>query len=167
MYIIPIAAMWKRILLFVLAGIAVLIGGAIAFHYVLGPAQAPASAAKVALTPERIARGKYPFENVADCGDFHSERDFTRVGGPMVPGRQGSGTVLSSFFIGLPGLLVAPNITPDVETGLGTWTDGEKIRAIRDGVDKDGNALVPGMPYPSYRSRNRREACRRRIEPIR
>src|SRR5262249_53906087 len=37
-------------------------------------------------------------------------------------------------------------------TGIGAWTDGEKIRAIRDGIDKDGRALFPMMPYASYRS---------------
>jgi hypothetical protein len=30
----------------------------------------------------------------------------------------------------MPGLVVASNITPDVETGIGSWSDGEKIRAI-------------------------------------
>lgn len=51
---------------------------------------------------------------------------------------------------GLPGKLVAPNLTPDRETGLGNWTDGEKIRAIREGISKDGHVLHPTMPYPSY-----------------
>ena len=46
---------------------------------------------------------------------------------------------------------MAPDITPDRDTGIGTWTDGEKIRAIREGVDKDGNALFPMMPYQSFR----------------
>jgi hypothetical protein len=48
--------------------------------------------------------------------------------------------------------LVAPNITPDRETGIGNWTDGEKIRAIREGVDRDGRALIPAMPYPHFRN---------------
>lgn len=39
----------------------------------------------------------------------------------------------------------------DRDTGIGSWTDGEKIRAIRGGVDKDGNALFPMMPYSGYR----------------
>ncbi len=52
---------------------------------------------------------------------------------------------------GMPGTVVAPNITPDRETGIGTWTDGEKIRAIREGVDNQGRALFPMMPYGSYR----------------
>jgi hypothetical protein len=51
----------------------------------------------------------------------------------------------------LPGRIVAPNITPDKETGIGNWTDGEKIRAIRDGVSRDGRALFPTMPYQHYR----------------
>jgi mono/diheme cytochrome c family protein len=52
---------------------------------------------------------------------------------------------------GLPGQIVASNLTPDPETGLGNWTDGEKIRAIREGISKDGRALYPLMPYSYYR----------------
>jgi mono/diheme cytochrome c family protein len=37
--------------------------------------------------------------------------------------------------------LVAPNITPDKETGLGDWTDHEIIRAIREGIGRDGRGL--------------------------
>ena len=51
----------------------------------------------------------------------------------------------------MPGQIYAANITPDVETGIGSWTDGEKIRAIREGVDKNGRALFPIMPYSFYR----------------
>jgi len=45
---------------------------------------------------------------------------------------------------------VAPNLTPDRETGLGNWTDSETIRAIREGISKDGHVLHPTMLYPSY-----------------
>jgi hypothetical protein len=38
-----------------------------------------------------------------------------------------------------------------VETGIGGWTDGEVVRAIREGVDKDGRTLFPMMPYGVYR----------------
>jgi len=51
----------------------------------------------------------------------------------------------------MPGMVVAANITPDRETGIGGWTDGEKIRAIREGVDRDGRVLFPMMPYGNYR----------------
>ena len=35
-------------------------------------------------------------------------------------------------------------ITPPAETGIGQWTDGEKVRAIREGVDRTGRALSGG-----------------------
>ena len=53
--------------------------------------------------------------------------------------------------MGLPGRIASRNITPDVETGIGAWTDGEKIRAIREGISRDGTMLFPMMPYARFR----------------
>jgi hypothetical protein len=53
-----------------------------------------------------------------------------------VPATLGSGDVLDEK---VP--LNAPNITPDPETGLGRWTDQEIVRAIRDGIGRDGREL--------------------------
>ncbi len=143
--------MWKRVLLWILLAIVVIIAGGAAFLFLHQPTHVAAADIKVPMTPERIARGKYLFENLADCDGCHSERDFTRVGAPVVPSGRGKGNVLSARLKGLPGLVVAPNITPDPETGIGKWTDGEKIRAIREGVDNTGRALFPMMPYPNFR----------------
>ena len=129
----------------------VLAGAGLAYLFLRKPAQAPPSSIRVAMTPERIARGKYIFESMADCGGCHSQRDFTRVGGPEVPSGRGRGNILSDMVKELPGTVVASNITPDVETGIGRWTDGEKIRAIREGVSRDGRALFPMMPYQGFR----------------
>jgi hypothetical protein len=52
---------------------------------------------------------------------------------------------------GFPGTIIAPNLTPDQETGIGAWTDGEIVRAIREGVSRDGRPLFPLMNYPHYR----------------
>jgi len=52
---------------------------------------------------------------------------------------------------GMPGTVVTPNLTPDPETGIGAWTGGEIVRAIREGVDKDGRTLFPMMPYKAFR----------------
>ncbi len=101
------------------------------------------------MAPERVERGQYLFNTLLDCDGCHSERDFTRLGGPVVAGKVGQGGVMQ--LEGLPGQLSAPNITPDKETGIGTWTDGEKIRAIREGISKDGHMLFPLMPYPGYK----------------
>jgi hypothetical protein len=43
--------------------------------------------------------------------------------------------------------LVPPNLTPDVETGLGAWSDADIERAVRHGIAKDGHRLNPAMPY--------------------
>ena len=53
---------------------------------------------------------------------------------------------------GLPGRVVAPNISPDPNTGAGNWTDDQLARAIREGVGYDGQALFPLMPYQRFRS---------------
>ncbi len=144
--------MWKKVLLWIFVVLIVLAGGGFAFLSLHSPAQAPASSIRVAMTPERIARGKYIFQNLSDCDGCHSQRDFSRVGAPVVPSGRGQGNELSALLHGLPGTVVAPNLTPDPETGLGKWTDGEKIRAIREGVDNTGRALFPMMPYPGYRN---------------
>ncbi len=141
-----------RVLAALLLLAVVLAGAGVTYLYVRKPKQAPPSAIKVAMTPERIARGAYVFTSIADCDGCHSQRDFSLVGGPVVVSGRGQGMVLSDWNIGLPGFVVAPNLTPDVETGLGKWTDGEKIRAIRDGVDREGNALFPMMPYQGFRN---------------
>lgn len=144
--------MWKKILLILALVVVLAAAGALAFLYLHQPAQVAASSIRVPMTPDRLARGRYIFEDLADCGGCHSQRDFTRVAAPEVPGGAGRGNVLSDLLRGMPGTIVAPNLTPDPETGLGKWTDGEKIRAIRDGVDNTGRALFPMMPYPGYRS---------------
>ena len=105
---------------------------------------APPADIRVSMAPERVARGRYIFENLADCDGCHSER------GPAVRAGRGKGAALLAEE-GVPGSIVASNITPDPDTGLGRWTDGEKIRAIREGISRNGRALFPVMPYTNYR----------------
>src|SRR4029079_16324842 len=44
----------------------------------------------------------------------------------------------------------SPNITPDPESGLGKWTDGKILRAVREGISRDGRPLFPMMPYATF-----------------
>jgi len=140
--------MKKLLLSIVLLLVAAVLGG-VGYLFLRKPAMAEPSRVKVEATPERLARGKYVFESLADCGGCHSERDLSKFGGPVVPSGLGKGWVIPPE-LGLPGQINASNITTDPETGIGRWTDGEKIRAIREGVDKDGRALFPMMPYQFY-----------------
>lgn len=97
----------------------------------------------------RRERGKYLAEGLLQCFICHTDRDWNAPGAPPLPGRKGSGHVVRDDG---EYRLVAPNITPDRETGAGTWTDDMFARAIRDGISHDGRVLHPQMPYNSFRS---------------
>jgi mono/diheme cytochrome c family protein len=55
--------------------------------------------------------------------------------------------------IGLPtpfGTIYSTNITPDVETGIGSWSYLAFERAMREGIDREGNHLYPAFPYDHF-----------------
>jgi mono/diheme cytochrome c family protein len=81
-----------------------------------------------------IQRGRY-LADIGDCGACHT-----------LPG---SGALLAG---GRPvetpfGTLLAPNITPDPETGIGAWTDDEFVNSLTKGTGRNGTYLYPAMPY--------------------
>ncbi len=115
----------------------------------LGPRSRPLTDKKFERTPERLARGRYLANAITGCMFCHSEHDWSASGGPLVEGNLGAGDVFP--LSGLPGTVVAPNLTPDPETGAGTWSDDQLARAIREGIGHDGRALFPLMPYPNFR----------------
>lgn len=140
---------WKKIAGYTLLTLVCVAGAGFAYLYFRKPASRSASSIKVQMTPERIARGKYIY-TLADCDGCHSPHDNTKLYWPAVEDRRGSGQDFPDEE-GFPGRLVVPNITPDAETGIGRWTDGEKVRAIREGIGRDGRALFPMMPYELFR----------------
>ena len=79
----------------------------------------------------------------ADCVACHS-----LPGGKPYAG----GLVLNTPF----GKLAAPNITPDVATGIGSYTLADLKRVIRDGIGKGGKHLYPAMPYHGLFRNDRR-----------
>ncbi len=66
---------------------------------------------------------------------------------------RGAGRVLPAeeSKIPRPHFLVCPNITPDRETGAGSWSDVQLARAIREGIGHDGRILNKTMPYWNFR----------------
>jgi mono/diheme cytochrome c family protein len=102
----------------------------------------PAGQTPVTATPELpagaalIARGEY-LTNAADCAACH-----TAPGGQPFAGglafRLPFGTIYSS------------NITPDPETGIGSWSDAQFVRALHRGIGRNGENLYPAFPYVAY-----------------
>ena len=121
---------------------------AVGWQIVLGPDARAVTSRTFERTDARLARGQYLVENVASCFHCHSEHDLKDPSLPVTAGLKGAGWVMPVPELGK---IVAPNITPDKETGIGTWTDDEIARAIQEGVNKQGQALFPLMPYLNFR----------------
>ena len=141
-----------RLLLYLLAVVVLVVIGGVSYAFLMLPRAAPPAILQVPRTPERIARGQYLSRHVVGCTDCHGERDWTKYSAPQVREREGHGGMAFRLDIGT---LYAPNITP---VRLGTWTDGEVLRAMTSGVSKDGSPLFPLMPYDAYRQMSREDA---------
>ena len=85
-----------------------------------------------------VERGRY-LVTLGDCTACHS--DPTRADSPF-----GGGHAVPTPF----GKLLAPNITPDPQTGIGKWTAQQFDDAVRRGRMPDGRRLYPAMPYPYF-----------------
>jgi len=138
-------------LLSVVVLLAVAITFTIGWRPFIGPRSRPLTNRAFERTPQRWARGKYLVENEAACVDCHSPHDWSKHDAPITPGMEGAGQNMSVFG-DLPGQVIASNITPDSETGSGTWSDDALARAIREGIGHDGRTLFPIMPYEGYRN---------------
>jgi mono/diheme cytochrome c family protein len=115
------------------------------YLYFAYPSVPAAGAFTIEATPERLARGKYLNDHVALCTSCHSQRDWSRFSGPVKPDTLGRGG--DKFDLGSGGVVYARNITP---AAIGSWSDGELLRAVTTGVSRDGTPLFPVMPYPHF-----------------
>lgn len=105
-----------------------------------GPGAGPALA-QVAGDPtsaDPVERGAYIFA-AAGCAGCHTD---VKTNGPLLAG----GRALETPF----GIFYSPNITPDPETGIGSWTEADFARALREGVGPDGTVYFPVFPYTSF-----------------
>jgi mono/diheme cytochrome c family protein len=83
-----------------------------------------------------VERGEY-LTRAADCVVCHTDE-----GGTPFAGGRG---------FGLPfGTLYSTNITPDVATGIGSYTDANFLDAVHKGIGRGNTKLYPAMPYASY-----------------
>ena len=120
------------------AVVALLIGGAVAAFAI---AWRPAIAAIDPPSPQSfdsdlVRRGR-DLAAIGNCSDCHTKRggrDF--AGGLPVP---------TPF-----GTIYSTNITPDAETGIGRWSEAAFRRAMRLGIDREGQHLYPTFPYDHF-----------------
>lgn len=126
----------KRLLFVLVVLLVLLIGGALAYalrHPEIAPVDRPDP---LSFDTDLIERGEM-LAGIGNCRVCH-----TRVGGQRLAG----GLALPTPF----GVIHSTNITPDVETGIGAWSEEAFIRAMRHGVDREGNHLYPAFPYDYF-----------------
>ena len=120
---------WLLLLALVLVGV----GLALTHQATIAPQAAPAPASFAPLDVERGRR----LAALGDCAVCH-----TAPGGKPNAG----GLAIESPF----GAIYATNITPDVQTGIGSWSFAAFERAMRHGVDREGRYLYPAFPYTAF-----------------
>jgi mono/diheme cytochrome c family protein len=106
---------------------------ALAWQPAIAPIDPPAEASFPA---ELIAKGEV-LAGAGYCAVCH-----TRQGGQPFAGGYGLRT---SF-----GTIYSTNITPELETGIGRWSLEAFIRAMHEGVSRDGSHLFPAFPYDHF-----------------
>ena len=102
-------------------------------------------------TPEQLEHGRY-MVRMLGCGSCHT--DGALVGAPVMS-RQLAGSetgiaYTSPFVDRNPGVVFPPNLTPDMETGLGSWTMNRLVDMIRLGTSSHGGTSLPVMPWPAF-----------------
>lgn len=92
-----------------------------------------------------LARGAY-LARITGCVGCHTPR--TSDGG-VVEERLLSGGDHTIAAAGKHGRFYPPNLTPDRETGIGSWEPSEIVKAITTGMTPDGRILSTAMPWRS------------------
>jgi mono/diheme cytochrome c family protein len=105
-----------------------------------------------AMAESSAERGEYLVNTIMACGNCHTPRD---ADGKAIAERALSGGGLT--FATPAFVATAPNITPDVETGIGSWTDTEIKHALLEGMRPDhgrlaGAPLAAIMPANFYKA---------------
>lgn len=100
------------------------------------PTLDPIDPAELSFTDDEIERGEL-LALVGDCSACH-----TAPGGQDYAGGLGLPTPFGTIY--------STNITPDVETGIGTWSFDAFERAMRQGLDREGGHLYPAFPYDFF-----------------
>lgn len=109
------------------------------------PDSAPTATVVAPPRSDPVAYGKYVVDGLAECWSCHSGdfADLDRTDPPRTEGYLAGGTIL---YDARGEIVVSPNITPDLETGIGAWSDEELLRALGEGLRPDGTRLRSPMP---------------------
>ncbi|MGD2157026.1 MAG: c-type cytochrome [Anaerolineales bacterium] len=134
------------------------------------PENRPVPQLTASMDEQSVARGEYLYKYSLNCWTCHGSQGSHSPDEP-----QAGGLEFDMTDVGPPGgfgYIYAANITPDQETGIGAWTDGELVRAIREGLDHEGYLLFPIMEAEWWKGLSDADtlalvAYLRSLEPVR
>ena len=120
----------------------------------------------------RAERGEYLIE-LLGCGACHTDGALVGEANLEMSLAGSNVGIASSNPLGdeHPGVVYPSNITPDIETGIGRWSDPQIANAIRAGLGRHGAKRISVMPWPGYAKISEEDiqaivAYLRSIEPI-
>ncbi|WP_020682263.1 c-type cytochrome [Marinobacterium rhizophilum] len=124
--------------------VALATAGAAAGLWMISAPQPAISADALASVPGDLQRGAEVF-HIGGCASCHMPPDYEEPNTDTIPPLSGGKRFRTPF-----GTFVAPNITPDKATGIGTWSTSEFATALLKGVSPRGEHYYPAFPYTSY-----------------
>jgi len=109
--------------------------------------------------PQQVQHGKYLSE-LLTCGTCHTSGAL--IGEPDIEMPFAGSRIGIAYSNPLehrfPGVVYPPNLTPDEETGLGSWSDEQILEAIQYGINRHGKDQLSVMPWPAYTKLTREDA---------
>ncbi len=111
----------------------------------------PEPASTATYSPEQLQRGRY-MVGLLGCGSCHTDGALVgAVNQDRLLAGSNTGIAYSSPFVDdFPGVVYPPNLTPDLETGLGSWTMDRLVQMIRVGTTDHSSRSLPVMPWPAF-----------------
>ncbi len=102
-------------------------------------------------TAEQVARGQY-MVGLLGCGSCHTNGAL--IGTPdlqqLLAGSDTGIAWSNPLLEPNPGIVYPANLTPDIETGIGSWRSQDIVRMLQTGVSKHKEQSLTVMPWPSY-----------------
>lgn len=102
-------------------------------------------------TMEQAERGRY-LVMLLGCGSCHTNGAL--VGQPrndqLLAGSDWGIAYSNPLVESNPGIVYPGNLTPDAETGIGSWSTEQIVAMIRTGMNNHGQQTIPVMPWPAY-----------------
>ena len=113
----------------------------------------PEPLSSTVFSPQEVQRGRY-MVGLLGCGSCHTNGALIGVPNPaqLLAGSDTGIAYSNPLAVPDPGIVYPANLTPDMDTGIGSWSVEDIKRMLQTGVNQHSGQTLPVMPWPSYAS---------------